>query len=84
MTWYESKQADLGRELLDEVDATFAAILEMPEKYPIAYAGLRRAVLHRFPYVVYFLSAPDVVTIFAVLHGRRDRSSARQRSESET
>jgi plasmid stabilization system protein ParE len=73
--WYESKRVGLGEDFLDETEAAFARITEVPDSFPVAHRGLRRAVLKRFPYLVYFRHEEDVVRVFAVLHGRRDRKT---------
>lgn len=78
--WYEARRVGLGREFVDEVDGAFARALEAPSTFPVAYRGLRRLVLKRFPYVVYFRELDDEVQVFGVLHGRRDRRRLRRRS----
>lgn len=39
--------------------------------FALSYREMRRVILGRFPYVVYFREADDVVQVFGVLHGRR-------------
>lgn len=71
--WYESKRIGLGDDFVDEVDGAFDRALEAPHSFPIVYRTLRRIVLRRFPYLVYFRHETDLVQVFGVLHGRRDR-----------
>ena len=78
--WYEAKRVGLGRKCVDEVDSAFARALEAPSTFPVAYRNLRRIVLKRFPYLVYFRAHDELVQIFSVLHGRRDRQRLRRRS----
>lgn len=78
--WYESKRVGLGEEFVDELNAAFERVTEAPASFPIVYGVLRRAVLRRFPYLVYFRHERDVVQVFGVLHGRRDRTVLRRRS----
>jgi toxin ParE1/3/4 len=52
------------------VDAAFARAIEAPQSFPIVYRTLRRIVLRRFPYLVYFRLEEDVVQVFGVPHGR--------------
>lgn len=75
--WYESKRVGLGGDFVDEVDAAFA---QAPQSFPIVYRTLRRIVLRRFPYLVYFRHEADAVQVFGVLHGRRDRERLRSRT----
>lgn len=78
--WYESKRVGLGDDFVGEVDAAFDRALEAPQSFPIVYRTLRRIVLRRFPYLVYFRHETDAVQVFAVLHGRRDRKVLRRRT----
>ncbi len=76
--WYEARRVGLGREFVDEVDSAFACALAAPSSFPVAYRGLRRLVLNRFPYLVYFREHEEAVQVFGVLHGRRDRGRLRR------
>ena len=78
--WYEGRRVGLGREFVDEVDSAFSRALEVPRSFPVAYRGLRRIVLRRFPYLVYFREHDEAVQVFGVLHGRHDRRRLRRRS----
>jgi plasmid stabilization system protein ParE len=78
--WYEARRVNLGREFIDEIDAAFLRALAAPGSFPVAYRDLRRLVLKRFPYVVYFRVQAEAVQVFGVLHGRRDRRRLRRRS----
>jgi len=81
--WYERRSPGLGREFLRAVDVTFAEISRMPERYPIVRGAARRALLRRFPYAVYFVATPELVSVFACLHARRDPRLWRERSEAD-
>lgn len=78
--WYESKRQGLGQEFVQEIDAAFVRTTKTPEAFPVVYRGLRRFVLRRFPYVIYFRVEADVVHVFGVLHGRRNRAALRRRT----
>lgn len=52
----------------------FVHVADAPFRYPPARATLRRAIVGRFPYAVYFGLDPVGVVIFAVLHQRRDQN----------
>ena len=78
--WYEARRAGLGGEFVAEVDSAFERALSMPSSFPVAYRGLRRVALKRFPFLVYFREQGDVLQVFGVLHGLRDRRRLRRRS----
>jgi plasmid stabilization system protein ParE len=70
--WYESQQLGLGDEFLDCVDATLNFICLLPESYPAVYRDVRRAVVKRFPYIVYYRIVSSRVIVTAVFHGSRN------------
>ena len=73
MFWYEEKRSGLGEEFVSEVDATLDAVAERPEIFQQVPGapGVRRALLHRFPYAIVFVFDSDRVTVLAVAHGKR-------------
>jgi plasmid stabilization system protein ParE len=72
--WYETQQPGLGEDFLSCVDSALASLRENPLMYPKAYKHLRRVLLRRFPYAVFYLvdEKKSSVTILAVLHCHRD------------
>lgn len=77
--WYEAELPGLGAEFLESVQDSVAAILESPLMYPAVEGDIRRAIMRRFPFMVYFTLDDDVVSVLAVLHGRRNPDSWRAR-----
>ena len=70
--WYERQRQGLGSEFLAEVARILEVIEDAPERYAIVRGSTRRALVHRFPYAVFYILDPDVVAVTAVMHGRRD------------
>ena len=52
--WYEEQRAGLGEEFLAAVDTSFNAIQEYPEIFSRVHGEVRRAVVSRFPYAVFY------------------------------
>jgi len=77
--WYDSQRQGLGREFREAVDAAIARISDDPLVYPERYRGARRAVLRRFPYVLWYRPLENVVVVLACVHGRRDPRAIRAR-----
>ena len=77
--WYENERPGLGVEFLDELRATYNRIAAGPAKYQELRGGIRRALLRRFPYAVYFAIEGDVVVVVAVLHVSRDPAEWQRR-----
>ena len=71
--WYEGKRAGLGLEFLSELRATYDRIAAGPLKYQVLRGSVRRALLRRFPYAVYFALTDDATAkILAILRESRD------------
>jgi plasmid stabilization system protein ParE len=79
-SWYEIQQQDLGDEFLDCIDETLNQICLIPESYPVVYRDIRRSVVKRFPYAVYYRIVSSRVIVTAIFHGRRDPKSWQART----
>jgi plasmid stabilization system protein ParE len=77
--WYENQQAGLGAEFRDAVNDLFGRIGANPRAFPERYRGNRRALVRRFPYVVWYRLQKGDAIILACIHGRRDPAMARAR-----
>lgn len=77
--WYDAKQAGLGIEFFDEVDATIRRILDFPHAgSPVPGVArnlpIRRLAVGRFPYHVIYLEPHRELRILAIAHDRRKPS----------
>ena len=69
--WYEEEHQGLGLQFLDELDAGFARISANPLHYAEIAGGVRRKLLSKFPYGVFFLVENDEVIVIAILRQRQ-------------
>jgi len=65
--WYEARLPGLGFEFLKSIDSIFNSINRNPLAYPIVYRTVRRALMRRFPYEIFFVAEPKIVVILAVV-----------------
>lgn len=70
--WYEAQRTGLGEQFLAAVDASFDAIGRFPEMFSAVHGDVRRAIVSRFPYAVFYRVEPRQVLVLAVLHTARD------------
>ena len=70
--WYEAQQAGLAEDFSREIDAVMVRLAATPLIYPVVYREVRRTVLHRFPFLVWYEIAGSVVRVLACTHGRAD------------
>ena len=69
--WYDDQRTELGGIFATEVDRALRGIVEAPLAYPRVQGEMRRALVRRFPYAIYFQTMPDEIVVLAVIHGRR-------------
>jgi plasmid stabilization system protein ParE len=78
--WYESQKVGLGDEFLECVDNLLDRICLMPESYVFVHRDVRRAVVKRFPYAVYYRVVSSRVIVIAIFHGRRNPETLQGRT----
>ena len=74
--WYEAQRSGLGAEFHSEVSQVIDRLAETPLIYQVVYRDIRRAIVHRFPYLIWYRVVGEVVTVLACTHGRQDPSKA--------
>ncbi len=77
--WYESQELGLGEEFLRCVDACIQFIRRNQEMYPVVHQNYRRAMIRRFPYVLFYENSETSITIYAVFHCSQDPQKWRNR-----
>lgn len=70
--WYEALQPGLGEDFLGSVRRCLQRAAEFPEASPIVYKSVRRSLVARFPYLVFYVVEPTRIIVLAVLHTSRD------------
>jgi plasmid stabilization system protein ParE len=73
--WYEERRPGLGDEFLDEVGAAVTRIAENSRAHQIIRGRIRRAVVHRFPYLIFYVIDPQEIVVLACMHASRDPES---------
>lgn len=69
--WYEDQKAALGIRFLDELGHGLARAQLNPFQFPEVDPGVRRGLLRKFPYSVYFTVGATSVAVIALLHQHR-------------
>lgn len=78
--WYEDQRPGLAELFKGELFELLQRIVESPLQFPAVGPAVRRALLHRFPYAVYFLPDEAENVVLAVLHQRRDPAVWKRRT----
>jgi toxin ParE1/3/4 len=69
--WYEERSEGLGSEFLRAADACFSTVQRNPAAYPIVHEQVRRALLRKFPYALFYLLREDTIVVMACFHVKR-------------
>lgn len=70
--WYEERAAGLGRAFLQELYGAAADILANPLLYRAVDSTIRRCLLRRYPYSIYFTIEEDLILVIGLFHCARD------------
>ncbi len=68
--WYEAR--GLGAAFRAELDNAVQRLTANPLQFPLVFADIRRALLRRFPYALFFRIVDDAVFVMACFHSSRD------------
>ena len=79
--WYRRQREGLALEFKRALDECMVRIQDSPLAYPKIHGDIRRALLRRFPYCVFFTVEPTEVAVHGVFHGRRDPKVWRSRHD---
>jgi len=80
MLWYNDKLEGLGREFLLSLDAKINAIQRNPKQFPIKYKNIRRALIDRFPYGIFYIVKNNTIYILAIIHTKRNPTTWKKRT----
>lgn len=69
--WYEEQAVGLGYEFLDEIDQTLRLIVSFPELQPLVDKKVRRCLVNRFPYGIFYGMTLETIVVVAIAHLKR-------------
>ena len=69
--WYVRQQLDLRFRFRAELRTTLRRVRQNPFQFPLGEDRLRRALMNRFPYAIYFRLNPEGIVVAGVVHQRR-------------
>jgi len=71
--WYETEVPGLGRRFRAAIDSLVERMSANPRQFPIALKNVRRALLSRFPYSLFFvIEDDDTLLVIACFHASRN------------
>jgi ParE toxin of type II toxin-antitoxin system, parDE len=70
--FYDAASGGLGNDFLDDVQQAIDRLCEYPQAGKPVSSNLRRMLLHRFPFSIFYSVETDVILVVAIAHhGRR-------------
>lgn len=70
--WYEGEAAGLGRRFRQAIDVLAGRMSANPWQFPVVFKTVRRALLRRFPYALFFVVEDKTLFVVACFHASRD------------
>lgn len=70
--WYESQSPGLGEEFIAAMELQLKRLEQAPLLYAEVIPSVRRALLPRFPYGLFYTVRGDLVHVLAALHDARN------------
>jgi toxin ParE1/3/4 len=70
--WYEEKSVGLGLDFLRAIDDCLLGIERYPLSNPVVHLSVvRRAVVRKFPYTLFYLADDSAIIVLAVFNVKR-------------
>ena len=79
--FYEERSQGLGSEFVRSIDACFSSIGRNPMAYPTVYRNIRRALIRKFPYGIFYLVEYEKIVVIACFHAKQDPKRWQQRGQ---
>jgi len=79
-SWYEGQRAGLGPEFEADLEHAVDLLTRTAAAGPMVHRGVRRVLLRRFPFALYYELAAEKVKIRGVIHTKRHPSTWKRRS----
>lgn len=79
MNWYEKQRIGLGSDFLLCLEEGLVKIERTPEMFPVVYKNIRRLLIKRFPYGIFYICEKNLISVLAVFHASRNPLTWEQR-----
>lgn len=78
--WYEKQRIGLGEDFLFTLETSYSKIIKTPKLYQTIYGRVRRQLVSRFPYAIFFIVEEEKIIVIAVMHTKRNPSNWSKRT----
>ena len=70
--YYFYEDSQVADSFFKQINISFEEIKQDPEMFPIVYGSIRKYVLKKFPFVIYYRIDNVIVQIIAIFHTSRN------------
>ena len=77
--WYEEKLNGLGDKFINELEIAKTDLLNNPLAFAKWNKSIRRMVMRKFPYKLFYKVYDDEIVIIAIIHARRSNRYLKRR-----
>ena len=78
--WHETQRAGLGDAFAKEVHESLELLKRNPKIHAKEYHEIRKSVLKRFPYSIYYYIEDKTVVVLSIFHGKRNPDEWKSRT----
>ncbi len=71
-TWYDQQRPGLGAEFARSLESAITRVARNPFAAPAVHQEVRRVLLKRFPYSVFYTAEGDNLVVLSCLHTRQN------------
>lgn len=79
--FYEERSQGLGSEFVRSIDACFSKIGRNPMAYPTVHRQIRRALIRKFPYGIFYFLDDEKIVVIACFHAKQDPKRWQKRNQ---
>jgi plasmid stabilization system protein ParE len=72
VSYYREINEGIDEIFIKTIDASFKEILKNPDAYPIAKFDIRKFVVDKFSFCIYYIDRYEALYILAVFHDKRN------------
>src|SRR5262245_14589780 len=78
--WYEERKEGLGESFAEQIQLVLDRIAVTPKLHAVVLGAVRKAVVCRFPYCIYYREEETCIRGLAVFHTSRDPAEWQRRA----